>query len=196
VLMRYLGLEFEEVRIPLDQPDTRRRIHEFSPAGRVPILLHGRLTVWDSLAICEYIAELYPSAWPADRAARAHARSISAEMHSGFAALRKEMPMNVRATGRRVTPTAECRSDIERIKQVWRDCRSKYAEAGRWLFGGFSIADAMYAPVVTRFATYGVVCTGEEGRYTTHVLADPAMRDWKTGAESEAESIASSEVGL
>jgi glutathione S-transferase len=195
LLMRHLGIEFQEIRIPLYMPGSGEQILQFSPAGKVPVLKHGSVTVWDSLAICEYLADLHPGAWPAERAARTWARSISAEMHSGFAALRREMPMNVRARGRRVTPSEACRSDIARIQEIWRACRQTHAVGGPWLFGRFSIADAMFAPVATRFATYGVPCTEPEAGYMRTVLEDPALQPWLADAASETEVIASSEVG-
>jgi glutathione S-transferase len=159
------GIPFKEVVITLDRPDTKELIARYSPSGRVPVLRHGDLTVWDSLAISEYLAETFPEAklWPADPTQRARARAVSAEMHSGFTALRNAMPMNIRER-RAVTPTADVQADIDRVCQIWRECRGQVARgAGPFLFGTFSIADAMYAPVATRFRTYGVktdeVCT-------------------------------------
>lgn len=195
--LRKSGVDFETVKIRLSVPDTHERILRYSPAGRVPVLHDGEVVLWDSLAICEYLAENYaPSLWPADKAARALARSVSAEMHSGFAALREALPMNCRATGREVVPTAEVQRDIARILAVWDDCRRRFGAAGGWLFGDFSIADAMYAPVVFRFATYGVA-VAEIGRgYMTHVLNDEDVREWQASATAEPDRIDEEEVGF
>ncbi|MEI9985025.1 MAG: glutathione S-transferase [Aliidongia sp.] len=153
-MLRESGLAFDEVLIPLDEPNTRTELLRLSPSGRVPALKDGELIVWDSLAIGEYLAERCPEKqlWPADPAARAVARSIAAEMHSGFAALRDHLPMNIRSTfpNRGVVP--EVQSDINRITALWREQRRKMApEAGRILFGHFTVTDAMFAPVVSRF---------------------------------------------
>src|SRR5258706_1732249 len=152
------GAAFDEEVIPLSEPTTRSTVLRFSPSGRVPALKHNELTVWDSLAICEYLAETFPAAklWPEDKAARAVARAVSAEMHSGFAALRDHLPMNMRSSfpNRGVTP--EVQADINRITAIWRDCRNRFCADGPFLFGGFTIAYAMDAPVVSRFRTYKV----------------------------------------
>jgi glutathione S-transferase len=185
--MRATGLPFDTVTIPLDQPDTAARIGEYSSAGRVPILRHGDLTVWDSLAICEYAAELAPEArlWPEDMVARAVARSVSAEMHSGFAALRAALPMNIRADRPGVAITGEVRADIERIGAIWRDCRRRFGAGRPFLFGDFSIADAMFAPVAWRFRTYHVVTDGVSQDYIEAICAFPAMREWFEAAAAE-----------
>jgi glutathione S-transferase len=156
LLLREAGIKFEERRVALDQPGTKAALEAMSAAGRVPVLLLDRETIWDSLAIAETLAERYPEKrlWPADAAARAHARSVSAEMHSGFSALRDQMPMNCRARRRRVPRTAELTADISRVIAIWSDCGRRYG--GGWLFGEFSVADVMYAPVVLRFRTYDV----------------------------------------
>jgi glutathione S-transferase len=184
--LAHTGAPFDEVVIPLNRPDTREKILAWSPAGRVPILRHQELAVWDSLAICEYVAELFPAAglWPADRAARAVARSVSAEMHSGFAALRGSLPMNVRAEKRKTVP-AEAAADIERIRAIWRDCRERFGEGGPFLFGAFSIADAMFAPVVTRLRTYGVTIDGVEVAYAQAIWDLPSLQRWVEDARKE-----------
>ena len=184
--LEHVGVPFDLVVVPLRHNDTRERILRYSPAGRVPVLRHGDLTVWDSLAICEYLAELFPAAglWPADSAARAVARSISAEMHSGFTALRSTMPMNIRAERRKDIPE-DVAADIARIRELWRDTRARFGEGGKFLFGAFTIADAMYAPVVTRFRTYGVTLEGEEVAYAQAVWDLPAMRKWADAARKE-----------
>ncbi len=151
--LRNMGLEFTELRIPLRMPGYRDEIRKHNPAGRVPALQDGHHTIWDSLAICEYAAETYPPAWPEDRDSRSLARSVSAEMHSSFAALREALPMNCRARGRRVAASEEVSRDIARVQEIWRSCRSRHSDDGPWLFGPFCIADAMYAPVASRFVT-------------------------------------------
>ncbi len=184
--LAHTGVPFEEVVIPLDRPDTREQILAVSPSGRVPALRDGAIHVWDSLAICEHLAERFPEAklWPANLAARAHARSVSAEMHAGFADLRREMPMNIVArTPREPSPAAA--ADIERILAVWSDCRELHAERGPFLFGAFSIADAMFAPVVTRFVTYGVPVGAEARAYMDAITTLPSMVRWAADAADE-----------
>jgi glutathione S-transferase len=192
ILMTHCGIAFDEIRIALYAPDSSARIRSYSPAGRVPVLIDGSVTVWDTAAIFEYLAEQYPekTLWPRDRQARAHVRSISAEMHSGFAALRSHMPMNIRRSlpGRGNTP--EVLQDIERVVSIWTDCRTRHAAAGPFLCGHFSIADAMFAPVVTRFQTYHVELDGPAREYADTMLALPAMQRWYREALIEAETIA------
>lgn len=185
--MRMAGLAFDEVVIPLDQPETESRIREHSPAGRVPVLRHGGLVVWDSLAICEYAAELASAArlWPEDRGARATARSVSAEMHSGFAALRAALPMNIRADRPGLRIEADVQADIGRIRNVWHACRRDFGAQGRFLFGEFSIADAVYAPVVTRFHTYRIPMDETAQDYIQAMRSLPAMREWAAAAAAE-----------
>jgi glutathione S-transferase len=182
--LKQAGLPFEEIVIELRQPNTQAEILKYSPSGKLPVLLNGDHAVWDSLAICEYVAELacaHPM-WPEHRAARSVARSISAEMHSGFPALRRDLPMDVHLRRPDFRPGDEAAIDIERVKQIWRDCRDRFSAGGPFLFGPFSLADAMYAPVVFRFQSYGVsldpVCTG----YMNAMLALPAMREWAAGS--------------
>jgi glutathione S-transferase len=196
LFLRHTGVSFREIRVGLDEPDTRARIAQYSPSGRVPVLVDGDLTVWDSLAICEYLNERVPEVhgWPADREARAVARSVSAEMHSGFQALRNELPMNCRAR-RRVTPSAAALADIERVRSIWESCRSRYGAGGPWLFGPFSIADTMYAPVVLRFRTYAVELDGSAAAYAHTVLSDAAMNEWLAAALAETEIVPSDEAG-
>lgn len=196
LFLRNAGARFQEVRIGLGEPGTRERIARHSPSGRVPVLVDGALTVWDSLAICEYANEVVAggSGWPAERAARAEARSVSAEMHSGFTALRSEMPMNIRAR-RRLAPSAAAQADIARVVGLWEHCRARHAAQGPWLFGRFSIADAMYAPVVFRFQTYGVTLAGRNAEYAKTVLADPAVQEWAAAARAETEVVQADEAG-
>jgi glutathione S-transferase len=187
ILLRHLGLPFTELRLSLDTPQFRAEIGRWSPTGRVPVLIDGDLRVWDSIAICEYASEQAGGAgWPAATAARAMARSISAEMHSGFAALRSTWPMQAVSRGLRVPLTPEVRADVERIDAIWSDCQARHGSRGPWLFGDrYTIADAMYAPVVLRFTTYGASLSEAAGRYRDHVLADPSLQDWIRGAEHE-----------
>jgi len=183
------AIPFTEVRVLLDQPDTSGNIARYSHAGRVPVLLAGEMTVWDSLAICEYLAEQFPDKhmWPQDVAARALARSIVAEMHSGFTDLRNAMPMNVKARlpGRGRTPQAQ--ADIGRICEIWEECLARFGHR-RFLFGEFSIADAYYAPVVTRFQTYGVALAPALQAYCERVLAHPAVARWVAEALAETDA--------
>jgi glutathione S-transferase len=192
--MRHLGLAFEEEVLPLDLPESKKQILARSPSGRVPCLVDGDLVIWDTLAIGEYLAEKHPL-WPEDRGARATARAISAEMHAGFAALRRELPMNVRAEGRRVTPSAEAKADIARIVAIWNDTRARFGKNGPFLFGAFSLADAFYAPVATRMRTYGVALEGHARAWVDTVLAMPAMKEWAEAAKKESWTIEADEKG-
>jgi glutathione S-transferase len=197
ILMTHLGVEFRETILPLDTPQFKDEIARYSPSCRVPVLLHDGLTLWDSLAICEYIAELTGRGWPADRTARAVARSVSAEMHSGFANLRAQWPMNAAARNRRTPMTPVLEADIERIEEIWNDCRSRFGKSGGpWLFGEYSIADAMYAPVVLRFNTYGAPLTATARWYVAAALEDPALQKWLLAAKSETWTVPGYEVGL
>lgn len=186
VALRYAGIDFEEAHVKLRRPDSRAQILPHSAAGHVPVLKYDGLTVWDSLAILEYAAELAPAArlWPDDPAMRAEARAAAAEMHAGFPALRAELPMDCTSTCA-VTPSAEATADIARIVQLWVDCRRRFAGAGDFLFGGFGNADAMYAPVVSRFVTYGVELPPLAAAYRDAVTALPAYRAWLAGAADE-----------
>ena len=187
--MRVAGIPFAEHRIPLYGPGSKAQILVYSPAGKVPCLADGDLRVWDSLSICEYLAEKHPGLWPQDPAARALARSVSAEMHSGFANLRAKMSMNIRKRYPGLGRTPESLADVARIVSLWSDCRARYGKGGRFLFGAFSIADAMYAPVVLRFRTYEVELPADCRAYSDAVLALPAMQDWIAAAMAETESL-------
>ena len=186
-LMRHHGIAFDEVRLPLDTPEFAQDIARWSPSGRVPVMHRGDLVVWDSLAISEYVNETWLDGrgWPADADARAVARAVSAEMHSGFQALRNALPLNCRRRAAATTISADVRADIDRITRIWRECRARYAAAGPYLFGGFSIADAMYAPVVLRFRSYVVPLGDVERRYSETMLALPALGEWLAAAEAE-----------
>jgi glutathione S-transferase len=193
--LKQTGAAFTEELIPLSEAATRSTILRYSPSGRVPALKHNGLTVWDSLAICEYLAEAFPKVhlWPKDKAARAVARAVSAEMHSGFAALRNHLPMNMRSSfpNRGVTPDVQ--ADINRVTAIWRDCRKRFGEGGPFLFGGFTNADAMYAPVVSRFRTYKVELEAQAQAYADAVWALPALQEWLTAAKNEPMIIESAE---
>lgn len=195
LLLREADIEFEEHRIALDQDDTARNIAAYTSSGCVPVLILDELTVWDSLAICETVAERWPDKglWPSDAAARAHARSVSAELHSGFTELRGRMPMNCRAMGRKVAISDALGADIDRVLAIWSDCHKRYD--GDWLFGTFSIADAMYAPVVLRFRTYGINLPESAYVFAKRVLESPAMQEWLAAAETEIEVIDREEIG-
>jgi glutathione S-transferase len=195
VLMKHLDVKFAEVVIPLDSAQTREQIEQYGPSGRVPVLHHGDVCVWDSLAICEYVAELTGKGWPADGHARAVARAVSAEMHSGFTTLRSLWPMNARASNRRTVVPAALTADVERIDELWNDCRSRFGAAGPWLFGEYSIADAMYAPVVLRFNTYGAQISPTARWYMATTLEDAALQEWLQAAKQEPWTITSDEVG-
>lgn len=194
--MKQFGLNFNEIRIALYTPESSSQIRQYSPSGKVPVLLHDNLTIWDSLAIFEYLAEEFSNIYwlPEDKAARAVARSISAEMHSGFQSLRQNMPMNCRARfpGKGMTP--EVQKDINRITAIWRECRQNFGTGGDMLFGKFTIADAMYAPVVSRFVTYGVQLDAICKKYAEAVFALPAMQEWLNAASNEQEIISSYKV--
>lgn len=199
LMARIAGIEFDEIVVPLDLPETQSAIRKHSPSGRVPVLLHRGLAVWESLAIAEYLNELKPEAglWPAAVAARAHARAISSEMHAGFVELRNNMPMNIRSSYPGRGMTTAVRNDIGRITGLWRDCRKRFAGAAAkddgFLFGSFSAADAMYAPVVTRLRTFGVTVDSDTDTYCKAVLAYPAMKEWIDAAKNEPWLIASCE---
>ena len=179
--LRANGIPIEEVFIPLytGQAD-KDRILSFSRAGKVPTLVDGDVTVWDSLSIIEYLAEKFPQAklWPEDRAARAHARSISAEMHSGFMALREACGMNLHRPIRAVALSDDARNDVARIQAIWAECHQRYGKEGPFLFGAFGGADAMFAPVVHRFRTYAIPVEGDARHYFDAMMSQPAFAEW------------------
>ncbi len=181
------GATFDEEIIRLDEPTTRAELERATPHGKVPVLRDGEAIVWESLAICEHLAERFPSAqlWPTDVATRARARSVATEMHAGFAALRREMPCNVTLRSQK-TPSADVASDIARLTRLFRAERAAHASAGPYLFGSWSIADAFFTPVATRFRSYGVSIDDEASRaYCATLLADPAFLAWERGAIAE-----------
>jgi glutathione S-transferase len=197
ILMKHLDLPFREVQLRQDAPDFKDTVARYSPSGRVPALRHGELTVWDSLAIAEYVAETCGRGWPADTAARAFARSVSAEMHAGFVNLRTEWPMNARARNRTAPMTPGLETDIERIDELWCDCRRRFGShsSAPWLFGEYSIADAMYAPVVLRFNTYRAQISATARWYMAAALEDAHMQQWVRAAQDEPWINATYEVG-
>jgi glutathione S-transferase len=185
--MAHTGAPFTCKTIILDQPDTRDEILKVNPAGRVPVLYDAGLAIWDSLAICEYIHELYPEAklWPEDRAQRARARCISAEMHSSFAAMRGAMSMDLCADKSGQGHTPDALADARRVQAIWREALAAPRSGGPFLFGAFTIADAMYAPVTTRFRTYGVDMDATCRAYADAIAALPAMQAWQRDADAE-----------
>lgn len=192
------NIAFEEIRIPLGTEATKSKILRYNKAGKVPVLHDGESVVWDSLAILEYISEQYldGKGWPAEASMRAEARSCCAEMHSGFFTLREDMPMNCRATGRHVSISENLQKDITRVDDIWSTLREKYGEKGPWLFGSFSIADCMFAPVVFRFKTYGVAVSEESRVYMGTVLSEQRVKEWLQAVEQETERIEVAEVGM
>jgi glutathione S-transferase len=186
--LRANNIPFEEIFIPLyTGAADKQRILDFSHAGKVPILVDGEVTVWDSLAIIEYVAERFPEKrlWPEHAAHRAHARAVSAEMHSGFAALRNECGMNLHRPVRAIELSADARANITRIEEIWADCRRRYGQSGPFLFGSFGAADAMFAPVVHRFRTYAVAVSQETQAYMDAMMALPAFAEWTKAGVAE-----------
>lgn len=195
IALKQGGIEFNDVVVPLDQADSKARIAVYSPAGRVPVLIHDELHIWDSLAIVEYLAETFPdkNLWPRNVRARARARSVTAEMHSGFGALRSAMPMNCRAQLPGLGVTAESTGDIARIVEIWSSCRAEFGARGDFLFGEFSIADAFFAPVTSRFVTYAVPLPPAAASYVDTVQKLPAMQEWIAAARLEPQRLAHDE---
>ena len=186
--LRANQIAFEEVFIPLyAEAADKRRILSVTPSGKLPALIDGDVTVWDSLAIIEYIAEKFPDRrlWPEDRAQRAHARSIASEMHSGFMALRNECGMNLHRPVGAIALSADARANIERIQQIWTECRARYGKLGPFLFGPFGAADAMYAPVVHRFLTYAIETAPEARQFIDAMTALPAFQEWTRAGLAE-----------
>jgi len=186
--LRASNIAFDEVFIPLYTGEAdKNRILSFTHSGKVPALIDGDVTIWDSLAIIEYAAERFPEAhlWPQDRARRAHARSISAEMHSGFAALRNQCGMNLHRPVGAIALSAEARADIVRVEQIWTECRERYGKSGPFLFGSFGGADAMFAPVVHRFRTYAIAVAPQAQAYMNAMMSLPAFQEWTRAGVAE-----------
>jgi glutathione S-transferase len=179
-------IPFEEVMIPLDRPDTKSRIRQYSPAGKVPILVDGDATVWETLAILEHLNERFPAAqlWPKEHKARAHARAVATEMHGGFAGLRFHCPMNLRRRKKRAL-SPEAQADVERITEIWRHAREQFGAGGEFLFGAFSAADCMYAPVTTRVVSYEIDVDPVSAAYVAAIQRLPAFAAWREAALSE-----------
>ena len=195
--MRESGIDFDEHKISLDLDTTKSEIAKFNPGGTVPVLQIGDLTIWDTLAISETVAERWPDKqlWPADSDARAYARSICAEMHSGFPVLRDCMPMNCRAMGRNVSLPDELTDEIDRVIAIWSACHHQYSGDNGWLFDNFGVADAMFAPVALRFRTYGINLPESATFYPRRLLQSEAMQEWLAAAETETEVIEDEEKG-
>ena len=187
ILLAHFKIPFEDVTIPLDRPETRATILEHSPTGKCPVLRDGPISVWESLAIVEYVAELFPekAIWPRGKAARAHARALSSEMHAGFQALRQHCPTNFVRPVRRIELTDAVKADVARIEAAWGEAREKFGKAGPFLFGRFSAADAMFAPVVNRFHVYDVPVSQGTRDYMDAIMALPAWKAWVADAEAE-----------
>jgi glutathione S-transferase len=192
ILMTHFGIPFEETVIALRRPETRADILKFSPTGKIPALVDGDVAVWESLAIIEYLAESFPglTIWPRPKPARALARSLAAEMHAGFSALRNQCPTQFLRPVRRSALTPEVEADVARIESAWRDARQRFGAGGPFLFGAFSAADAMFAPVVNRFHVYDIPVGPEARAYMAAMQALPAWKAWIAGAEGEPWRIA------
>ena len=197
LLLKHHGIPFAEYRISLFTEGFKAAISDFSGAGKVPVLIDDDLVIWDSLAICEYISEAYldGKGYPENIQARAVARSAVSEMHSGFFNIRERMPMNCRAEGRQVQMNDSLQEEIERIDMMWNELRSQYSHQGPWLFGNFTIADCMYAPVALRCKTYGIKLSGAAEIYKNHVLDDTDIKLWVEAAKEESEIISAAEAG-
>jgi glutathione S-transferase len=185
LVLRQAAIPFREELVSLQEDAGKAARLARLPAGRVPVLSDGETVVWDSLAICEYLAERHPGLWPVQAAARAWARSITCEMHSGFMALRQEMSMDVRSRRPQRKRSEPLLRDLARVERIWGETRARFGSGGSLLFGGFTIADAFYAPVAFRFRTYGVKPAGAAGEYAEALLALPAMQEWETASASE-----------
>lgn len=190
------NLPFIEEMILLDTPAFKAKVARHSAAGRVPVLHHGKLAIWDSLAILEYLSDAFPqkALWPKSLAARAMARSISSEMHSGFSALRNACPMNIRRPKRKVAMEPQVKKDVARIEEIWRTARSKHGKGGKFLFGKFCNADAMFTPVVSRFDTFDIPVGDDTRDYMRNVMATGAFTMWKEAALKETWIVPSDEV--
>ena len=196
VFMKHYQIPFQEKRIALFTDTTADELAPYNSDFKVPVLKDGDFLVWDSLAILEYVSETYLSSkgWPRDTQARALARAISCEMHSSFVNVRRELPMNVRKKFYHVTPSSEAEREIERIKALWRQCRTKYGAGGEWLFGEYSIADAMFAPIALRFEGYSIPLAGIEASYVQSVMQQPCIIEWIAAGTQETEIIAEDEI--
>ena len=193
LFLRASGIPFEEIRIPMFTDTWATEIAQYSTAGRVPVLIHGDVRVWDSTAIIQYLGEQHPDAvdWPKSQPGRAHAQSISAEMHSGFLAIRDELPQNIRARHRVSVAnlSASCVRQIGRIEEIWSVCRTRYGQKGEWLFGELSLADIMFAPVALRFLSYQIPIGDTAAEFQRAVVNHPLVMEWVDAAKEETEAI-------
>jgi len=195
LLLKQLGLAFDEIVIPLDLPDTKAKVLKHSPAGKVPILIDGEVTVWESIAIMEYVGEAYGApVWPKDRTARAMARSVAAEMHAGFSALRSACPMNLGKRFAQKDRGGAVARDVVRFSEIVRQARERFGAGGPFLFGAFTAADAMYAPLATRLDTYSIALDGTTRAYVDAILSLPAFREWRAAALKEEWIVDADEV--
>jgi glutathione S-transferase len=196
IAMKVAGIPFQEKLIPLHMPDTKSSILKYSPAGKVPVLVDGDMTVWESLAILDHLADRFPQAklWPSDPQARAHARAVAAEMHGGFAPLRNHCPMNMRRPPKKRDLPADVAANIQRIDEIWSGARKHFGQGGPFLFGAFGAADAMYAPVVSRFVTYELPASEVSRAYIAAVTALPAWVEWRNAGLAETWRIDADEV--
>ena len=195
--MRAVGLDFTETVIPLRMPDTAERIRQYSPSGKVPVLIDGDVKVWESLAIISYLSDVHPECrfWPEGKVARAHAKSIAMEMHGGFQALRQSCPMNLGKRFQTPAISDDLKANVARIEEIWRETRGKFAAGGPYLFGEFTAADAMYAPVATRLAAYSIPVAADTRAYIDAIYAHPAFVAWRTAALAEPWTVAAYEEG-
>ena len=195
LLLKQLGIAFDEITVPLDLPDTKARVLKHSPAGKVPILIDGDVTVWETIAIMEHVGEAYDApVWPADRKARAMARSIAAEMHSGFSALRSACPMNLGKKFAQKNRGEAVARDVARFGEIVRQAREYFGVGGPFLFGAFSAADAMYAPLVTRLDTYSIALDATTRAYMDAILSLPAFQEWRSAALKEEWIVEADEI--
>ena len=194
LLLSHFDIDFDETVIPLKQPRSHELLAEYSPSFKVPVLIDGDLTVWESLAICEYVSEnhLNNKGWPERAKERAVARAYCSEMHAGFSAIRSELPLNCRAS-RKVKLSEKCEHEVHRIDGMWQDALNRHD--GEWLFGDFSIVDCMFAPVVSRFATYAIDVSDTSQAYMSKILTLPSMQRWYAEANAEPQVIAACEAG-
>ncbi len=196
IAMKQIGLSFEEIIIPMALPSTKAEMLQYAPTGQVPILIDGDITVFETIAILEYLNDRYPDAglWPKDIVARAHARALAAEMHAGFGALRRDCPMNIRRVVRKHIVSPEAQKHVARIDAIWTDARSRFGGNGGFLFGSFTNADAMFAPIVNRFHVYDLPRSVVAQKYMDAMMGLPAWQDWEKASRAEAWVIADSEV--